>query len=219
MKQAGFAYCVVAFCVIFALASGGCMPVANSPEPRLYTLRAIGESDMSQRFNISSAIIIRVGPARIPEYLNRPQIVTQNKDKTLSLAQFDRWAEPLDLALARLISADLTVMLPGVNIEAYSWNLAIPVKYQVIVDIIQLESELDGDLFLTAQWSLVDAQKNKMMLMKRFEFRNPINPHSYSGLVETLSMACVSLSSEIASAVAMLATQPEVKGEASDSKK
>ncbi len=211
MKQIGFVCCAFMACAILFLVSGGCMSVPNTPNPRFYTLGAIGENQAAQKFNIAPNTIIGVGPVRIPEYLNRPQIVTKDEEGMLTFAQFDRWGEPLDLALSRLISANLTLLLPGVNMEVYPWNIAIPVEYQVLADVVQLESELDKDLFFAAQWSLLDAQNNKMLFTKRFEFRKPIEPHSYSGLVGTLSMACASLSRDIAEAVATLAKEPEIK--------
>jgi uncharacterized lipoprotein YmbA len=90
----------------------------------------------------------------------------------------------------------------------YPWNPTIAVKYQVVVEIIQLDSELDKDLFLVAQWLVIDAENSKTMIMKRSEFRQPVNPQNYSGLAKTLSTACASLSSEIASALATLETHP-----------
>ncbi|MBU1087916.1 MAG: PqiC family protein, partial [Candidatus Omnitrophica bacterium] len=64
--------------------------------------------------------------------------------------------------------------------------------------IIQLDSELDKDLLLVAQWTVIDTQDSKTIMIKRSEFRHPIIPQNYSGLVKTLSIACGSLSKEIA---------------------
>lgn len=208
MKQTGFVCYAFVACAILFFASGGCISAPNTPNPRFYTLGAVGKNQAEQKFNIAPNTIIGVGPVRIPEYLNRPQIVTKDKEGMLTFAQFDRWGESLDFALARLISANLMVMLERVNMEVYPWNIAVPVKYQVLVDVVQLESELDKDLVFAVQWSILDAQNSKMMLTKRFEFSKPIDPHNYSGLVKTLSTACASLSSEIAEAVATLAKEP-----------
>lgn len=205
MNKTSFVRWMFLLSLIFTLAAGGCVSIPVSPGPRFYTLRTQDESEVPQKFNIAQDIIIGVGPVRIPEYLNRPQIVTQDAKKMLTFAQFDRWGESLDIALTRLIGADLSVALPQANLNIYPWNLAIPVKYQVFADVIQLESELQKDLFFVVQWSLIDAQNNKMLFMKRSEFRKPVIPQNYSGLVETLSSACASLSSEIAEKIAELA--------------
>ena len=84
----------------------------------------------------------------------------------------------------------------------------MPVKYQVVVEIIQLDSELDKDLFLTAQWQIIDTKNTKTVIIKRSEFRQSITSQDYPGLAKALSTACMSLSSEIAEALAMLEVHP-----------
>jgi len=190
--------CTLMSGLCLALALSGCISVPNSPTPRFYVLQAVDENSVSKKINMNSNMVIGVGPVKIPEYQDRPQIVTSGKEKMLKFAQFDRWGESLTLGVARLIREDLTVMLPGAKCTLYPWNSTIGVEYQVTVEIVQLDSELDKDLFLAAQWLVIDVQNTKTMIIKRSEFRQPIIPQNYSGLVKTLSSACASLSGEIA---------------------
>lgn len=208
MKHAGLAFNTGSAALVLALALGGCIAMSKSPTPRFYALQAIDESYAGEKFNIPSSVIIGIGPVKVPEYLNRPQIVTQDTNNLITFAQFDRWGEPLDLALLRLVSANLSVMLPDATLEISPWNLAIPVKYQVIMDVVRLESRLDKDVSLTVQWSVIDLENKKMMLIKRSEFSQPIEPHNYSGLARTLSMECASLSDKIAKTLSSLMAQP-----------
>lgn len=207
MKQVRLGYNTGLVCLTLVLILGGCIAISNSPPPRFYALQAIDDSQVSEKFDIPSSVIIGIGPVKVPEYQNRPQIVTQDTNNLITFAQFDRWGEPLELALPRLVSADLSVMLPGANLEISPWNLAVPVKYQVIMDVVRLESRLDDDLSLTVQWSVIDLENKKMMLTKKSEFSKPIEPHNYPGLVKTLSMECALLSGEIAKTLSSLVVQ------------
>ena len=206
MKQVVIRSCAVMGAACLALVLSGCMSVPNSPTPRFYMLQAADENQVSKKTNIASDVVIGVGPVKIPGYQDRPQIVTQDKEKMLKFAQFDRWGEPLDFGMKRLIGENLAVMLPEAKFTLYPWNSSVPVKYQVVVEIIQLDSKLDEDMFLVAQWLVIDVQNSKTMIIKRSEFRQSIIPQNYSGLVKTLSMACASLSSEIVEALATLDT-------------
>ena len=208
MNKIGINSCVVLSGVCFALALSGCISVSNSPTPRFYVLQSVYENQVSKKINIASDVLIGVGPVKIPEYQDRPQIVTQDKEKMLKFAQFDRWGEPLDLGMTRLIRENLAVMLPEAKFTLYPWNSSVPVKYQVVVEIVQLDSDLDKDLFIVAQWLVIDVQNTKTIIIKRSEFRQSIVPQNYSGLAKTLGMACASLSSEIAEALATLETHP-----------
>lgn len=205
MKQISPGYNLGLVGLFLALALGGCLAISRSPDARFYTLQAMDKSYAGEKFNMPSSVIIGIGPVKVPEYQNRPQIVTQDTNNLLTFAQFDRWGEPLEIALSRLVSANLSVLLPGATLEMSPWNLAVPVKYQVIMDVVRLESRLDQDLALTVQWSVVDLENKKTMLTKRSEFSKPIEPHSYFGLVKTLSMECASLSGEIARTISSLA--------------
>lgn len=201
-------------CVMLGLSAftfSGCLSLSSSPAPRFYTLKSVDKQQINAKFDIPPGVIVAVGPIDIPEYQDRPQIVTMDKDGMLKFAQFDRWGESLDSALARLVIDDLTVMLPAASLQIFPCNFAIPVTYHVIVDVIQLDNRLDKDVFLVCQWSIIDAKSKQMLLTKRSEFRQPVNPHNYFGLASALSAASVSLSSEIAANLAELSKQPKAK--------
>jgi uncharacterized lipoprotein YmbA len=194
-------------CILFILVLAGCLSVPDSPEPRFYMPQAVDKNQTVQTFAISPNTYIGLGPIRIPEYLNRPQMVTVDKEGMLKVAQFDRWGEPLDFALSRAISQDLAMMLPGSIVEIFPWNLSAPIKYKVSADIIQIEGQLDKNLFFLAQWSVTDLERKQMLLTKTYEFSFAIIPQDYLGLSKAVSQACASLSSQIAQELSLLAAQ------------
>lgn len=198
-------------CLLCAFVFTGCISASVSPTPRFYMLHSVDKDAVGEKFNMPADIIIGVGPVKIPQYLNRPQIVTQDKNKMLTFAQLDRWGEPLDSGLERLIAENLTLMLPGASLQLFPCNFAIPLKYQLILDVVQLDCDLEANLFLVVQWSIIDAQKKEMLVTQRAEFVQPINPHNYTGLVRALETACISLSRQIAQACSGLAQQEKIK--------
>lgn len=196
MRQTNFLRYVTI--ILFSFVLGGCLSISNSPVPRFYSLRAIDYTEEIKKFDISSKVIIGIGPVEIPEYQNRPQIVTQDKNGMLVFAQFERWGESLDTGLARLILENLTLMLPQAEFQIFPCDFTIPLDYQVLVNVVQLESQLDKELSLVAQWTIIDSKTKTMLITKRSEFHQEINPHTYSGLTQALSRAGALLSNEIA---------------------
>lgn len=186
---------------ILALSIGGCISAPDTPNPRFYMLQR--DDSGAKKYEIDAGIIIEVGPVKIPRYQDRPQIVTQDKNRMLKFAQFDRWGEPLDIGLSRLIAENLALMLPGASFQTFPSNFAIPLTYQVIVDVVKLESQLDGNLDFAAQWSVIVSEHRKMLITKRFELSLPVGPHTYEGLVKALSKASSLLSSDIAETLAL----------------
>ncbi len=137
MKQKNIIYFTIIVCVVSGLFLSGCISVSGSPNSRFYMLKAVSEEQAGQRLDIPSDVIIAIGPVKIPEYLNRPQIVTQDKNGLLNFAQFDRWAEILDVGMARVIIRDLRVMLPGAKLEMFPYNFAIPVKQCFVIKLFK----------------------------------------------------------------------------------
>ncbi|MDD2679302.1 MAG: PqiC family protein [Candidatus Omnitrophica bacterium] len=209
MRKINFLSC--AALVLFALILNGCVAVSGSPNPRFYMPAPISQQETVQAIDVPLGTIIAVGPIWIPGYLDRPQIVTRDKHGNFHFAQFDRWAEPLDSALARLINENLARLLPAASIQLFPCSFAIPLDYQVILEIVKLDSELDKDMNLTAQWSIINAKSRKLLLTKRSQFIQPINPHDYYGLTQALNTACAALSREIAGKLAEFANQPKIQ--------
>ena len=209
MKPTGFLY--YASVVLFSFVCSGCFSIPNSPVPKFYTLHSTESSGGNKLLNIAPQVIIGIGPVEIPEYQNRPQIVTQDKKGMLTFAQFERWGESLDSGLARLILENLTLMFPQTEFQIFPCNFAIPLDYQVIVNVMQLENQLDQDVLLATQWTIINSKTKEMLLTKRSLIRQAVNPHTYSGLALALSRAGTLLSNEIGENLAKITVKSKEK--------
>lgn len=209
MKQNSSVYCVLVVLVFFVCS--GCLSVSNSPVPKFYTLYLTDSLGENKLLDIAPKVIIGIGPVEIPEYQNRPQIVTRDKDGLLTFAQFERWGESLDSGLARLILENLTRIFPQADFQLFPCNFAIPLDYQIIVNVVQLESQLDKDIFFVTQWTIIDSKTKEMLSTKRFQIVQAINPHTYSGLVQALSKVCGLLSNEIAENLSRISKQTKTR--------
>ncbi len=203
-----------ALILVLCLSLCGCFSVPNSPSPRFYTLQPQGEPGKPKQLALVSKLIIGIGPVEVPEYQNRPQIVTKDKEGMLTFAQFERWGEPLDMGIARLIMENLTTALPQADLQLFPCNFSIPLNYQVLVNIVQLESRLDKDMLLTAQWTILDAKTKKMVVTRRFQNRQEINPHTYAGIALALSREVTLLTDEISDGLSGIISGTETKDSA-----
>lgn len=172
----------------------GCIAIPSSPVPRFYVLEAVKIGDSAP----FSDVIVGVGPIKIAQYLDRPHMVTQHDDKTVQFSQFDRWSEPLDEGIARLLTANLTVLLTGGTFTQYPWNPSMDMRYQVVVNIIRIKSDFAKGMEMTVQWQIIDARNTRSLAIEDAVFNQPIIPPTYAGLAKALSTACASLSQAIA---------------------
>ena len=86
--------------VLAALAS-----CAVGQPTRYYTLSTVIEP--AERPASSQRLVIGLGPLTLPQYLDRPDIVTRVGTNQMKLGDFSQWAEPLETMLTRVIAEDL----------------------------------------------------------------------------------------------------------------
>ncbi len=184
------------FTVVLIL-QAGCVSVSASRDPRFYGIAAL-EDNKIKPINLSSDFAVAVSVIKIPEYLNRPHIVTQDKNHQMHFSQFDRWAESLDNGMTRVIKENIAYILPRARIVSYPLDFPSDAAFRLEMEVTRFELDLTGELLLAVQWAVVDVGYPKNTVIKRSEFRVPVENKNYAGAVNALSAACASLSSEIA---------------------
>jgi uncharacterized lipoprotein YmbA len=143
----------------------------------------------------------------IPDYLNRSQIVRRTGENQLELAEFDRWAEPLQKNLSRVLALNLSTLLSTDRVALHPWNRSTPMDYQVIVDVGRFEAGPDEATSLLARWSIVDAASREARLVRKSSFSEPIASGGYQATVASMSRAVGTLSREIAQAIQELSSK------------
>jgi uncharacterized lipoprotein YmbA len=132
-----------------ALAAGGCSFLEPREDPtRHFVLTSIGESvapampaapaqDPAQADAAKGSV--GLGPVTVPSYLERPEIVRRASEHELAPARSERWAEPLDRAVLRVLAQDLA-QVTGRRVVAYPWKTTLAPACVVAVDVTRFEA-------------------------------------------------------------------------------
>jgi uncharacterized lipoprotein YmbA len=147
---------------------------------------------------------IRIGLATVvvAEYLNRNEIVVNLDNTVYQLAEFNRWAEPLSNNLTRVLAENLANLLRSNAIDVFlSSESSIPFNYQLEVDVLRLDGNLGERAALVAQWALLAAEEDDLILMRRAEYHEPAVDNTYKGLILAQSRTIEKLSHDVAAAV------------------
>ncbi|MFA5180983.1 MAG: PqiC family protein [Syntrophales bacterium] len=183
---------------IFAILTAGC---ATSPPSRFYTLSGISKSDNASPLVIAKEGTIGVGPISIPDSLDRPQIVTLSGENEVGIAEFDRWSGSCRDEIARVMTEDLSALLPSQRVVSYAWGRRISPNRQITVDILRFDGVLGKTVILKANWAILEENGTKTILVRRSDISEPVNGGDYAAFVAALSRALGKLSREIAAAV------------------
>ena len=85
---------VVIVCFILL---GGCLGKGTQKDTRFYLLDTISGISSGEHASMEGeGIMLAIGPVRVREYLNRPQIVTRTQDNKIIVHDFHSWGEPLN---------------------------------------------------------------------------------------------------------------------------
>jgi len=133
-----------------------------------YTLLPV-ETEMPQAKAIGAKTIgVRV--QRLPEYLQRPQIVRRTKDGQLLMDEYTRWAEPVESGVRRILTHQLrAVTPPETRVENIRSTLGYDPDLLIVVNIDEFIATDDGEAVASATWSVL--WNGKEIDSDRGEFR------------------------------------------------
>lgn len=186
--------------ILFLL--GGC--VGKSPPVEYFMLEPERRAVATPADEASAGPVIAIGPIRIPEYLDRPHIVTAKGGNAYKIDESHRWAERLDDNISRVLVRDLEAMVPARQVLANNADRGQAVDFRVPVNILEFHIEPDGQALLIAQWSI---RRDKDTLISRTtSIRAAASATDYGKMVSALNECLSGLSRTIAKALRELPT-------------
>jgi uncharacterized lipoprotein YmbA len=187
--------------MVLAFLLGGC--AHDSPSVEFYRLNADSGVDRTRQIPVvTQGPVIGLGPIRIPEYLNRPQMVVAITDNQYQLSEDHRWAERLDQNISLALFTVLPSQLGTDRIVRYPWSQRQVVDYQVGIDILEFNVDASGQSRLIAQWFV--KHKDKPAVDKRSVYQFPASTTDYAAMVKAQSQCLSKLGEEIAVTVRQL---------------
>lgn len=191
-----FYYIIAALLPVAVLVSlAGC---ARTLPSRFYLLYS--EADTTSR-KAKSDIAVGIAPVELPEYLNRPQIVTRRDSNEIQIAEFDRWAESLDHNVARVLAQNLSALLGSDRIFIYPWDKSTRIDYRLAVDITRFEGTLGGPVTLHTRWTICKETGEDIPMIRQSRYTRSSGDRSYKALVQAESFLIEQFSRDIAAAI------------------
>lgn len=194
--------------LVSALLSGGCSLLGRGPQPktRFFMLSSLAASGKpAQPVATLPQVAIGVGPVRFPEYLDRRDIIVRNSRNEFELAELSQWTEPLNDTFARVLGDNLSILLGTDKVVAFPWRSSIPIDYQVVMQVLQLDGLPGEKVVLRARWQVFSGDGKKLHEYTYSVYEEKAEGETIDALVVAESRAGERLSREIAAAIAKLA--------------
>ncbi|HVA78407.1 MAG TPA: PqiC family protein [Candidatus Binataceae bacterium] len=203
MNRAVHFAAVTILAIAVAGASGCSIGLQPRPdESKFFVLAPVGAA-ASTPPPATSPIVVGVGPIKLPDYLERQEIVTRVAPNRMVLSGTDRWAEGLDGNFTQVLAQDLGAALGTQRIVFFPWYQSTAVDYQVRVDVYRFEGDNAGTVTLTAHWQILDGA-GKMLYVADSTFTATAASPAATAVVAAMSTALGDLTRAIASEIESL---------------
>jgi uncharacterized lipoprotein YmbA len=181
--------------VLLLTAAAAALSACTKTQPsRFYVLISTLQQAPAAESAQTSAVGIRL--VSIPKFMDRPQITERVGEHEIQLAEFDRWAGPIDKNIAQALGENLSVLLPGAQVVVFPWKQSQQPESQVEVVIRRFDGKAGNNVVLEADWSIRHADGTIRPASKTFT-RKTANAE-YASLVAAMSELLADLSQEIA---------------------
>ena len=195
-------YLIGTVLIISVVFFGGCLGKGTQKPTQFYLLQPLSPSMEEQGAVAGEGIVLGIGPVRVREYLNRPQIVTRTSTNEVTIHEFHYWGEPLSTNFTAILAQNLSVLLSTDRILIYPYRSKqeLPLEYQVVVDVIRFDGEPGVEATLITQYYILAFEENekKQIVTRQPSFRKPLTDKSFETLVATMSELVGDISREIA---------------------
>ncbi|OIO68347.1 MAG: hypothetical protein CO186_11035 [Zetaproteobacteria bacterium CG_4_9_14_3_um_filter_49_83] len=186
--------------IILIMLSAFLAVACSSTRSQYYVLDSIAAQkpavEAASSLSLSSIAITQL---EIPNYLDRPHMVSRDAGNQLQIAEYDQWGGRLRDNIARTLADDLAARLPHVTVSAAPMPGSMDAEVQLLVDIRQFERLHDGRVHLKLQWHVRHAQQEKMQShLEHLQSEQSIGAGDYDAIAAAMSQLLAQLAENMA---------------------
>ncbi len=196
---------------VIALILAGC---GGSQPSNYYLLSSLSTPGTTIQSASPDQLVIGVGPVTLPAYLDRPQLVTRASANRLDLAEFDRWAEPLQDMFSRTLAENLSALVGTDLVLVLPSRYAPDLDYQVAVEVLRFDRSAGGETELLARWTILTGDETKILAARKSLITERVSRDSSpEEIIVAMSRSVEMLSREIADKLKAIAGGMPVSGD------
>jgi len=175
--------------LVFLLAGSflsGCITTSH-PATRFYVLNPLDPGvSLVSKTDQTGSLSVEVASLHLPQYLERPQIVTRSSKNRLELAEYRQWGGNLRKNMMRVLAQNLSRLLATPHIAIYPYRPTISPDFRVELEVMHFERDSDGQVRLSAQWRLSSGKDRKPLTTRITDLASPVS-HKGTDFEHTVS--------------------------------
>jgi uncharacterized lipoprotein YmbA len=183
--------------VVVAALCAGC---GSAPKERFYTLAPASGALPSATAGAQPRTSIAIGPVRVPDALDRPQMVVREGPNRVEILEQQRWAGSLRSEIGRALVAGVGERLPEVQVSAGDSQAGRSAAYRVAIDVERFDAALNDSVSIQALWT-VRQDNGTQLASGRYSASEPTGVGGYEAIAAAYARTLAGMSGVIADAV------------------
>lgn len=171
---------------------------ATSPAPRYFRLAALAEPAVAAG---PPGMAVIVGPFQLADYLDRPQLVTRDGPNGVRVADYERWAEPLDANFQSVVAANVGRLLASDQVLEFPAQTILKATRRVTGRVLRLDVDAAGLAVLEVQWGVVDGAGAMVLAGRVSRYEARATGADAAARVAAINATVTAFSADVAAAV------------------
>ncbi len=199
MEKPNRVLCSILMVTLAGLFLNGCTRSVRTEQ--FYTLSAM---DCPARAEVPAGRrhgVIGIGPVKLPDAIDRPQIVTRTSPNRLNISEYHRWAGALDGEIARVLAENLACLLGTDAVVCFPQQTYDAPTLRVELEVRRLDGRPGQEAVLDVAWTIVARSPATVLHRQQSHLREAVSQGDYESLVAAQSRLIAALSRKVATAI------------------
>jgi uncharacterized lipoprotein YmbA len=187
--------------VVLAFVPSACALLEPLPDPsRFYVLASMETADLAPDRPLRG-VTLGIGPIKIPDYVQRPEVVRRTSPTEVRPSAIDRWAGSLDSNVMRVLADNLAGSLGTDRVWTYPSYEITQATYMISIDISRFDLDERNSALLVARWEVADGGDKSRAVSRETHAAEAATGADTKDGVEALSRTLAVLSQDVGAAV------------------
>jgi uncharacterized lipoprotein YmbA len=186
--------------VLAMMVAALCAACGSPPKERFYTLAPAPDTVTTPAASAQPRTSVAIGPVRVPDALDRPQMVVREGPNRVEILEQQRWAGSLRSEIGRALVDGVGARLPDAQVSAADSQAARSAAYRVAIDVERFDATLNDSVSIQALWT-IRQDDGAQLASGRYSASEPTGPGAYDAIAAAYGRTLAGMSGVIADAV------------------
>ena len=181
---------LIAILTVLALLVPGCIGSKPAAPTRFYLLTPeTYAAPLAAPAGPEAGRVVEIRSLELPQYLERPQMVTRKTGNQLDMAEYHQWAGNLRKNMIRVLTQNLGFLLSTPQVYSPPYHGQADPDFRINVQVMAFEAGPLDKVVLTVQWQMTQGKTRQLVASELSTFEQPVKGGGMEDVAAAMSRA------------------------------